>query len=114
MRTKMLVGALVAAGVIGAGAATWHGHFDAPLNDAHAPIAPSTGVAAPSANPGSTALPLNGFTDLVKKYGPAVVNINVEGTRKVSSDESDGEDMPQLPPGLDEFFRGFGGGRGRV
>ncbi|HET9579724.1 MAG TPA: DegQ family serine endoprotease [Usitatibacter sp.] len=114
MRTKMLVGALVAAGVIGAGAATWHGHFDAPLNDAHAAIAPSTGVAAPSANPGSTALPLNGFTDLVKKYGPAVVNINVEGTRKVSSDESDGEDMPQLPPGLDEFFRGFGGGRGIV
>ncbi|HET9651549.1 MAG TPA: trypsin-like peptidase domain-containing protein, partial [Usitatibacter sp.] len=114
MRTKMLVGTLVAAGVIGAGAATWHGHFDAPLNDAHAAIAPSTGVAAPSANPGATALPLNGFTDLVKRYGPAVVNISVEGTRKVSDDEGDAQEMPQLPPGLDEFFRGFGGGRGVI
>src|SRR5512141_2578506 len=109
MRTKMLVGALVAAGVIGAGAATWHGHFDAPLNDAHAPIAPATGVAAPSANPGATTLPLNGFTDLVKKYGPAVVNISVEGTRRINSEDGDAEDMPQLPPGLDQFFRGFGG-----
>jgi serine protease Do len=109
MRTKMLVGALVAAGAIGAGAATWHGHFDAPLNYAHAAVAPATGVAAPSANPGATTLPLNGFTDLVKKYGPAVVNISVEGTRKISSEEGDAEEMPQLPPGLDQFFRGFGG-----
>ena len=116
MRTKMLVGALVAAGIIGGGAVTWRDHFNAPISEAHAAVAPSTGVAAPAANPGATTLPLNGFTDLVKKYGPAVVNISVEGTRKVSAgddedDDAQGQQMPQLPPGLEQFFRGFPGGR---
>jgi serine protease Do len=117
MRTKMLVGALVAAGVIGGGAVTWHDHFNAPIASAHAATAPATGVAAPAANPNATTLPLNGFSDLVKRYGPAVVNISVEGTRKVAAGDEEDEDedaaqspqMPQLPPGLQEFFRGFGG-----
>jgi serine protease Do len=121
MRTKMLVGALVAAGVIGGGAAAWHHQFDLPVANAHAATAPATGVAAPAANPGATTLPLNGFTDLVKRYGPAVVNISVEGTRKVAAnDEGDDDDdaqeqqqAPQLPPEIQKFFRGFGGnGRG--
>jgi serine protease Do len=119
MRTKMLVGALVAAGVIGGGAAVWHGQFEAPITSAHAATAPATGVAAPAANPGATTLPLNGFTDLVKKYGPAVVNISVEGTRKVAANDEDEDDdgqsqqVPQLPPEIQKFFRGFGGnGRG--
>jgi len=114
----MLVGALVAAGVIGGGAAAWQGHFEAPITSANAAPAASTGVAPPAANPAATTLPLNGFTDLVKRYGPAVVNISVEGTRKVAAnDEDDDEDaqqqMPQLPPEIQKFFRGFGGnGRG--
>ncbi len=107
MNSKVLIGALVTAGVIGAGAATWHDHFDAPISIAHAAAMTSTGVAAPAANPGATTLPLNGFTDLVKKYGPAVVNVSVQGTRKVSDEEGDGN--PQIPPGLEQFFRGFGG-----
>ena len=117
MRTKTLIGALVAAGVIGGGALTWQGHQHSPISNASAAMAPTTGVAAPAANPGATALPLNGFTDLVKKYGPAVVNISVEGTRKVSADADDEDASPQaqqlppgLPPGLEEFFRNFGGG----
>jgi serine protease Do len=94
----MLFGALVAAGVIGGGAA-WHGHFEAPITSAHAATAPATGVAAPAANPGATTLPLNGFTDLVKKYGPAVVNISVEGTHKVAANEDDDDDVqPQQAP----------------
>jgi serine protease Do len=115
MRTKMLVGALVAAGVIGGGAVTWRDHIHSPITEAHAAVAPATGVAAPAANPGATTLPLNGFTDLVRKYGPAVVNISVEGTRKVSAndDDEDAQQMPQLPPGLEDFFRGFGGRNGR-
>ena len=115
MKTRTLVGALVAAGAIGAGAAQWHGHFDAPFMEARAAVAPDTGVAAPAANPGATTLPLNGFTDLVKKYGPAVVNISVEGMSKAAAhggDDDDDEAAQQLPPGLQEFFRGFGGGRG--
>jgi serine protease Do len=108
MNAKVLVGALVAAGVIGAGAAAYRGQIDAPFSQAHAsPIV--AGVAASAANPSSTNLPLNGFSALVKQYGPAVVNVSVDGTRKVSA-AGDDEEMQQLPdiPGLQEFFRGFG------
>ena len=114
MRTKMLVGALVAAGVIGGGVgATWR-QAEIPVSNAHAAVAASTGVAAPAANPRATALPLNGFTDLVKSYGPAVVNISVEGTRKAAAGDDDDDSAaqqlpPGLPPGLQDFFRGFGG-----
>ena len=108
MKSKALVGALVAAGVIGTvGVAR---QLDVPLFNAHAATtAAPVGVAAPAANPAATTLPLNGFSDLVKKYGPAVVNVSVEGTRKVNAQMPDG--MPGLEghPDLREFFRGFGG-----
>jgi serine protease Do len=115
MNSKVLVGALVAAGVLGAGAATYGG-FQAPLGSANAanatPVA-IAGVAAPAANPNATMLPLNGFSDLVKKYGPAVVNVSVEGTRKVNAEGSEMPDMPEIPglqdnPAFRDFFRGFG------
>ena len=105
MKAKALVGALVAAGIIGTGAAAYNGHL--PVGQARAQAgtsAPATGVAAPAANPLSSSLPLNGFTDLVKSYGPAVVNVSVQGTVKTS-----GQQMPQIPEELQEFFRGFGG-----
>ena len=109
MNAKVLVGALVAAGVIGSVGAVKQ--LDAPFASAHAasnttvPMA----VAAPAANPAATMLPLNGFSDLVKKYGPAVVNVSVEGTRRVSNDEV--PEGLEDAPGLREFFRGF---RGRM
>src|SRR3954463_11006467 len=124
MNPRLLVGALVAAGVIGTGLAAYEGRIEAPFTRAHAtPVAEAPlAVAAPAANPASTTLPLNGFTDLVKRYGPAVVNVSVDGMRKVSDDGDDDDDaasqqqqMPdldQLPPGIREFFRGFGGGGG--
>jgi serine protease Do len=112
MRPNLLVGALVAAGVIGTGAAAFKGYIDAPVAHANAasPAVTAAGVAAPAANPSATTLPLNGFTALVKRYGPAVVNVSVEGTRKVSAD------MPDIPglednPAFREFFKNF---RGRV
>ena len=112
MQTKALVGALVAAGVIGAGAATY-GRLEAPFSSAHAAPVIAAGVATPAANPAATMLPLNGFSDLVKKYGPAVVNVSVEGTRRVSAQAPEMPDIPGLQenPGLREFFRGF---RGRI
>jgi serine protease Do len=110
MRPNLLVGALVAAGVIGTGAAAFKGYIDAPVAHANAatPAVTAAGVAAPAANPSATTLPLNGFTDLVKRYGPAVVNVSVEGTRKVSSD------VPEIPglednPAFRDFFRNFRG-----
>jgi len=110
MRPNLLVGALVAAGVIGTGAAAFKGYIDAPFSHANAatPAVTAAGVAAPAANPSATTLPLNGFTALVKRYGPAVVNVSVEGTRKVSAD------MPEIPglednPAFREFFKNFRG-----
>src|SRR4051794_602435 len=85
MKARALVGALVTAGVVGTGAAAWHGYIDAPMREAHAATSLGAGVAAPAANPAATALPLNGFTELVSTYGPAVVNISTSGTTKASA-----------------------------
>jgi serine protease Do len=107
MRPNILVGALVAAGVIGTGAAAFQGYIDAPVSRANAAPAVAAAVATPAANPNATTLPLTGFTELVKRYGPAVVNVSVEGTRQV------GAEMPEIP-GLEDsplrdFFRNFQG-----
>ena len=117
MKPRLLVGALVMAGVVGTGTAAFLGHMPAPFNAAVASPMATTGVAAPAVNPASTSLPLNGFSDLVKRVGPAVVNVSVDGVRKVS-DDGDDSDSPATP-GLEgipeefrDFFRGFGGGRG--
>ena len=91
MKAKALVGALAAAGIVAAGAAGWHEHLRAPFSEAHAAsaIASPAAVAAPAANPAATSLPLNGFTELVAAYGPAVVNVSVSGSQKVSDSAPD-------------------------
>nr|AUN35549.1 HtrA protease/chaperone protein [uncultured bacterium] len=73
------------------------------MSQAHASPFTAAGVATSAANPAATTLPLNGFTEIVKKAGPAVVNISVNATRKASAE------MPQIPEEFREFFRGFGG-----
>jgi serine protease Do len=110
MKSNVLIGALVAAGVIGGGIGA---AIEAPFAKANAAPVTAAGVAAPAANPSATTLPLNGFSELVKKYGPAVVNVSVEGTRKVNSQMPDFE-MPDIPglqdnPAFKDFFRGFRG-----
>ena len=97
MKPNLLVGALVAAGVIGTGAAAFKGYIDAPVAHAQAASAAVTaaGVAAPAANPSATTLPLNGFTDLVKRYGPAVVNVSGGGTINLKTEEMDTTLKPQ-------------------
>jgi serine protease Do len=109
MKARALVGALAAAGIVAAGAAGWHEHLRAPIGEARAATALTApaAVAAPAANPAATSLPLNGFTELVAAYGPAVVNVSVSGSQKVSN--------PQMPDfeGLDpndpfsQFFKRF-------
>ncbi len=107
MNAKVLVGALIAAGVIGTGAAAYRGQLEAPMAQAHANPVIAGGVAAPAANPGATSLPLTGFSDIVKRAGPAVVNVSVNGVRKASTE------MQQIPEEFREFFRGFGGRGGQ-
>jgi serine protease Do len=102
MKPRILVGALVAAGMIGTGTAAFLGHVPAP--SAHASPAALAGVAAPAAAPGSTALPLNGFSELVKRAGPAVVNVSVDGVRNVSDDASG---LDAIPEEFRPFFRGL-------
>jgi serine protease Do len=109
MKPNVLVAALVAAGILGTGVAAYRGNIDAPIAQAHAAsTVTAAGVAAPAANPSATSLPLNGFTDLVANAGPAVVNVSVRGTTKVSAQMPD---MPGLDPDspLYDFFKGFGG-----
>ena len=103
MQPRVLVGALVAAGIIGTGVASYQGRIDAPFSSAHANPVMAAGVATPAGNPGAASLPLTGFSDLVKRVGPAVVNVNTNGMRKT------GGDGPQIPEEFREFFRGFGG-----
>ena len=113
MKPNILVAALVAAGILGTGAAAYRGQIDAPFAKASAnPVATApASVAAPVANPATASLPLNGFTEIVAASGPAVVNVSVRGTTRASAE------MPEIP-GLDpdspfyDFFKGFGGPRG--
>src|SRR5260221_9823020 len=114
MKTRTLIGALLAAGVIGGGV----GAAIEPITHANAAQTTAAGVAAPAANPSATTLPLNGFSAIVKQHGPAVVNVSVDSTRRVARGEGDGDDaepeipgLEQIPPQFRDFFRGF---RGRV
>jgi len=110
MRSKSIIATLVAAGLVAGGAAAWRGHLEGPYAIAHATtLTTASGVAAPAANPRSSSLPLNGFSDLVAKYGPAVVNITVEGNAKVASNEGPEIQIPGVDPNdpLFQFFRGF-------
>jgi len=103
MKSRTLAVALVAAGILATAGAAYRGQLEAPLSHAHANPVTLAGVATPAGNPGATTLPLNGFTEIVRKAGPAVVNVSVNGTRKASAE------MPGMPEEFREFFRGFGG-----
>ncbi|HET7548403.1 MAG TPA: DegQ family serine endoprotease [Usitatibacter sp.] len=112
MKSKSIIATLVAAGLVAGGAAAWRGHLEGPYAIAHAAAMDTVGgVAAPAANPRSSSLPLNGFSQLVAQYGPAVVNITVEGSAKVASNGPDIQ-IPGMDPQdpLFQFFRGFRGG----
>jgi serine protease Do len=67
----------------------------------------------------------NGFSQIVKQVGPAVVNINTEelpkpvsnkrkrgGQRLQPNNPDDGDDNPQTPGDMQDFFNRFFGGQG--
>jgi serine protease Do len=100
-----LVLALIAAGVIGGAGVQAFNHSDAHAAPAPAAVTPPTAVA-----PGTVTPP--NFTEITRQWGPAVVNITVDGVRKASdAQQGDDEDEAQNPF---DFFRGmpgFPGGR---
>lgn len=88
----------------------------------HAP-AVTAAVAAPAAAAPVQMTGVPDFSQITRRYGPAVVNISVSGTRKVSSEGDDADDdgegaSAQVDPGdpMAELFRRFqrqyGGGPG--
>lgn len=112
VRALPLVAALVGAGFAGGAAVEFLHQVPEAV---HAAVLPPL-TAQESAHDASTPTVPN-FPLITQKYGPAVVNISVTGTRKAGSDDDDDEQQPaQQQPfgGLDpfEFFRRFGGGGG--
>ena len=116
--SKQLIAALLAAGVLGGVGATAFEHVQIP---AHAQPAPALAVPVGAVNALAPAAVPN-FTAITAQAGPAVVNISVRGTRKVSDDDEDGDGPsaapssqsrgPQLDPNdpMLQFFKQFGFG----
>jgi serine protease Do len=127
LKSKKLVGALLAAGVLGGAGVTGLAYL---TQQAHAVTAP-----AAAAQAGANAAPIGpvtapNFAAIAARHGPAVVNISTSGTQRAadSEDEEDAQSTPRprgrapgkgspedffgqfgLPPGL---FQQAPGGRG--
>jgi serine protease Do len=107
---KRLTLALCAAGVIGgAVGAVAVNHNNAVAAAAASAAAVDTPAAVSAPVVGSQAVALPNFTDIVKRNGPAVVNVRVVGTTKVSNQGQSG--MPEFDEDspFSEFFRRFQG-----
>ena len=108
MQLKPVAAALLAGGILGAGAAgaislpKWLDRSDAPKEAPVAAVVPQ--ATAPAPVPMVTAQ-VPDYRAIFKQSAPAVVGITVEGTHKTSAEENG------LPPGLenDPFFRFFRG-----
>jgi serine protease Do len=105
LKALPLVAALVGSGLVG-GAAVEAFHHATPIAQAAVlpPLTPGE-TSRDAATPGMPDFPL-----ITQKYGPAVVNISVTGTRKLGSD--DDEDAAAAQGDMDpfEFFRRFAPG----
>jgi serine protease Do len=108
LKAAPLVLALLAAGVVGgAGVEVWHNQAHAAPPAVMAPPAAAAGTGTPApAVVTNTAMP--DFPLITERYGPAVVNISVTGTRKSMGIDSDVLSDPF------EFFRRFQQGPGRA
>ena len=103
LNNTRLVAALLAAGVIG-GAGL--GAFNAAHSSAAAAAsAPAFVASVPAAVP----MALPDFSQITERYGPAVVNISVTGTTKVSNDSplAQGDGDPLANGDIAEFLRRF-------
>ena len=103
LNNTRLVAALLAAGVIG-GAGL--GAFNAAHSSAAAAAsAPAFVASVPPAVP----MALPDFSQITERYGPAVVNISVSGTTKVSNDSplAQGDGDPLANGDIAEFLRRF-------
>src|SRR6185295_5125204 len=103
MQQKLLVRSLIAAGLVAASVA---GYVRAGAPPAVHATAATAAVAAPAA---TTQLP--GFSWIVEKFGPAVVNVSVEGKATAAAAPTPMPEMPGMDPNdpFYEFFKRFQG-----
>ena len=116
LESKKLVLALMAAGVLGGAGvvAVQQAHAPVQAQTAAVQMAPATPAAAAMAAPAGTMV-LPSFSTITAQHGPAVVNITVTGSRKMSMNGDDDDDTPsaargeqQVPPEMQDFLRRFG------
>ena len=114
LKNTTLVAALLAAGVIGGAGVT---ALDGLHSRAGAAVPPAISApATPGAPIGPAAMP--DFPQITERYGPAVVNISVTGSTKVSDESpfAQGDNGGSANDPFSEFFRRFqqgpGAGRG--
>ncbi len=100
---KLSVAALAVAGLLGAGYTLGARDVFPAFGHAHAAVLATTADAVPTLS-APAALP--DMAAIVTRNGPAVVNISVSGTRKVSAGIPDMQLSPNDP--FYEFFRHFG------
>ncbi|WP_309681742.1 Do family serine endopeptidase [Polaromonas sp.] len=100
LKNTRLVAALLAAGAIG-------GAGVGALNALHGPATAAAPPALVAGSVVSTPVALPDFSQITERYGPAVVNISVTGTSKISAGDGNDEipGMPNDP--FFEFFRRF-------
>ncbi|MCJ0764358.1 DegQ family serine endoprotease [Variovorax terrae] len=99
LKTSRLMLALVVAGVIGGASASF-------IQSSRAHATPPPVVAAATAPIASMAVP--DFSQITERFGPAVVNISVTGTTKVSDESATtGREDPFGNDPFFEFFRRF-------
>ncbi|MBK6568075.1 DegQ family serine endoprotease [Candidatus Aalborgicola defluviihabitans] len=114
MAPSRLVLALVAAGALGGAGATF-------LTISHVSAAPTAVTVTTPAVASNSAIGAPDFSQIAERYGAAVVNISVSGT-KAATDDSQQEPAAQRRgvPGIDpndpfyEFFRRFQGPNGAM
>jgi serine protease Do len=114
---KRLTLALCAAGVIGGavGAVAVNHNNAVAAGELAAAPAPAVAAAAtpvPTSAPQPVAASLPDFTQIVKRNGPAVVNVRIVGTTKVSNTQRGMPEMDEDDPFF-QFFRPFMGPQGR-
>lgn len=114
LKNTRLVVALLAAGAIGGASVS---ALNALHGSAAAAIAPTSAAATVADNVASTPVALPDFSRITERHGPAVVNISVTGTTKVSSGsplaQGDDDDDALAGDPFFEFFRRFQQGQGR-
>jgi serine protease Do len=107
LKNTTLVAALLTAGAIGGAGVT-------AFNSLHSPAlaAPTAIVSTAPGITSTEAMP--NFPQITERYGPAVVNISVTGTTKVSDDDAMAQSGEEGAPGdpFFEFFRRFQQGQG--